>query len=105
MKRIKIKRSKLSANRSLEGETIETKMDRVVNNKEPIEDVSPIIYQPRSEGVRPEFDIRTDRFNLAIEAMDVVSGSKIAQRRSLVVETPKSSENESAQGTNNQETN
>lgn len=63
-----------------EGETIETKVDRVVNNKEPIKDGAPIIYEENRDGVNPSHDIRTDRFEVAIEAMDVGNKAKVAQR-------------------------
>lgn len=67
-------------NNSVEGETIEAKMRRVVNNGEPITDGAPIIYQPRKEGVRPEFNIRTDRFEIALDATDKIAKSKVAKR-------------------------
>jgi len=63
-----------------EGETIETKIQRIVNNNEPITDGAPLIYQERKDGVQPDYDVRTDRFDVAIEAMDVVSKSKLAKR-------------------------
>lgn len=68
---------------SLEGETIETKVQRILSTKEPITDGAPIIYMERSEGIDPDSDIRTDRFDIAIDAMDVVSKSKIAKRNPL----------------------
>lgn len=62
------------------GETIEQKVERIIVNKEPIDDSAPIIYQPRQDGVKPEYDIRTDRFEVAIDAMDKVSKSRVAKR-------------------------
>ena len=41
------------------GESIETKVNRIVNNGEPITDGAPIIYTERKDGVLPEYDIRT----------------------------------------------
>lgn len=79
-KRNKIKNTSLKVNTSYEGETIEQKINRIVNNKEPISDGAPQIFTERKDGVRPEFDIRTDRFELAVEAMDKVSKSKLAKR-------------------------
>lgn len=75
--------TKLNINNSTEGERIEEKVSRAVNNKEPIEDTAPIIYQERKDGVRPEFDIRTDRFDIAIDAMTAVKKSKVAKRENL----------------------
>lgn len=62
-----------------EGETIETKVARVVNNKEPITDGAPIIYTEKKDGVLPDFNVRTDRWEIAIEAMDRVHKAEIAK--------------------------
>lgn len=72
--------TELTVNTSYEGETIEQKIRRIVNNKEPISDGAPLIYTERKDGVLPEYDIRTDRFEIAIDAMDKVSKSHIAKR-------------------------
>lgn len=62
------------------GERIETKIKRIISNNEPITDGAEIIYQERKEGVSPDYDIRTDRFEVAIDAMDAVSKAKLAKR-------------------------
>lgn len=62
------------------GEAIETKVFRILNNKEPVTDGAPIIYTDRKDGVIPDYDIRTDRWDVAVDAMDVVAKSKIAKR-------------------------
>lgn len=67
-----------------EGETIETKVNRIVNNKEPITDGAPIIYTERKDGVLPEYDIRTDRWNIAINAMDKVNMDRFAKRENKI---------------------
>lgn len=56
-----------------EGESLEEKLRRVTATKEPISSTLPMIYQERKAGVDPACDIRTDRFDIAIEAMDKVS--------------------------------
>ncbi len=63
-----------------QGETIEQKIERITHNKEPIKDGAPLIYTERKEGVQPGYDIRTDRFEVAIEAMDKVSEVKRHKR-------------------------
>lgn len=70
----------LVVNNSLEGESIELKIERLIENNEPISDSAPIIYTERADGVLPQYDIRTDRFELAIDAMDKVSKSHVAKR-------------------------
>jgi len=72
----------IKRNTSYEGETLEKKINRIVNNKEPIKDGAPIIYTDRKDGVKPEYDIRTDRWEEAISAMDMVTKSRLAQRKS-----------------------
>lgn len=79
-KTAKYNRTTLIINQSTEGEHIETKIERIVNNKEPITDGAPIIYTERKDGVLPAYDIRTDRFDIAIDAMDIISKSRDAQR-------------------------
>ena len=66
------------------GEHIEDKVRRITENNEPIQDGAPKIYTDRKEGVIPAYDIRTDRFNVALEAMDKVNASKIAQSESFL---------------------
>lgn len=67
-----------------EGETIEAKVNRIVNNKEPITDGAPIIYTERKDGVLPEYDIRTDRWSIAIDAMDKVNMDRLAKRENKI---------------------
>ena len=58
---------------TFEGEFIEEKVARVVENKEPIEDGVPIIYTKRKNGVIPAYNIRTDKWDIALTAMDQVN--------------------------------
>lgn len=73
-------RTKIDLNQSYEGETIETKIERITTNKEPIKDGAPLIYTERKEGVQAGYNIKTDRFEIAVDAMDKVQKAKIAQR-------------------------
>lgn len=70
-----------------EGESIETKVARMIENNEPITDSAPIIYTEKKDGVRPEFDIRTDKWEIAQNAMDNVNKSKIAKSKQFLQET------------------
>lgn len=70
----------ITVNQSVEGETIERRVERLMNNNEPIGDESPIIYTDRKDGVIPEYNIRSDRFDLSIDAMDKVTADKLAKR-------------------------
>lgn len=77
---LKVAKSKMTINESYEGETIEKKIRRIVNNKEPITDGAPLIYTERKQGVQPGYDIRTDRWEIAVEAMDKVTKTEQAKR-------------------------
>lgn len=85
-KRPKYEETSIAINNSYEGETIEQKVERIITNNEPITDGAPIIYQERDEGVAPSYDIRTDRMDMAIDAMDVVAASKLAKREERLKE-------------------
>lgn len=62
------------------GNSIEFKVRKATTEKQPIESVSPIIYTERKDGVLPQYDIRTDRFEIAQQAMDSVAKSYTAKR-------------------------
>lgn len=83
----------LKVNTSYQGETIEKKIRRIENNKEPIKDGAPLIYTERKEGVRPEYNIKTDRWEVAADAMDAVSRAKIAKRESPVIPITEANKN------------
>lgn len=68
------------------GEPIEVKMRRIMSNKEPITDGAEIIYTDRKDGVLPGYNIRTDRWDAALDAMDIVSKSHLAKREAKVVD-------------------
>jgi len=82
-KRNKPATTSLKINSSYEGERIEQKVNRIVNNKEPIKDGAPIIYTERKDGVLPAYDIRTDKYEIAVEAMEKVSQAQRSKRKSF----------------------
>lgn len=59
----------------------EVKLRKIISGEtSSVEDgVFPTIYTEKKDGVRPEFDIRTDRFEVAIEAMDKINQSAASQ--------------------------
>lgn len=81
--------SSLKRNTATQGETLETKIERIVNNKEPIKDGAPLIYTERKEGVRASTNIRTDRWEVAIDGMDKVAKSYKARREERAKGEPK----------------
>lgn len=79
--KLKPAKTNLKVRNVYEGETIEMKVNRIVNNKEPITEPGVVtIYTDRKDGVKAEMNIRTDRWELAIDAMDKVNADKLAKR-------------------------
>ena len=75
-----VKDARLQIKNVQEGERIETKIERVVHNNEPIKDGAPLIYTDRKEGVKASTNIRTDRFDVALDATDKIARSYKARR-------------------------
>ena len=76
MKKVGINyRSKLGT-ALVEGERIELKIDRMTQNNEPIGDSAPLIYTPRKDGVVAAYDIRTDKWDIALDAMEKVNRTR-----------------------------
>ena len=105
-KKPNFKQTSIVSNDSVEGESIETKIERMMNNKERIENTAPLIYTERSEGIGAAFNIRTDRFEIAVEAKDKIHKSAIARREAnanmkVIKNDGLSAETEPTQGTGN----
>lgn len=79
-KKHKYTKTEIRVNNSNEGETIEQKIIRMVKDKEPITEKSPVIYTERKDGVMPAYDIRTDRWEIAVDAMNKIEKFKSAKR-------------------------
>lgn len=71
-----------------EGETIETKVHRMTQNKEPIKDAAPLVYTEKKKGVLPQYNIRTDKWDLVLDKMEAANRQKLAKAKGL--ELPKS---------------
>lgn len=87
----------LAVNNSFQGEHIETRVKRILENKEPIKDGAPLIYTERKDGVLAGYNIRTDRFEVALDATDKITGSIRAKREGKA--EMKVVKNEPTQGT------
>lgn len=68
-------------NLAYQAEPREVKLRKIIsgesNNME--DGVFPTIYTEKKDGVQPEFDIRTDRFEVAIDAIDKINQSAANQ--------------------------
>lgn len=64
-------------NLTYQAEPREVKLRKIINGESnDMEDgVFPTIYTEKKNGVQPEFDIRTDRFEVAIDAIDKINQS------------------------------
>ena len=98
----KMAKTTIVANESYEGECIEQKIQRLLKNKEPLDGTVPLTYTERKDGVKPEFNIRTDRWEVAAEAMDKVTRSKIAKRdeKAKVIDMKKKEEGQKNDSSN-----
>lgn len=77
---VKYRPTSLKVNNAYEGESIEVKMQRILENKDGIKGGAERIFTERKEGVHPALDIRTDRWELATEKMDAVSKNRLVKR-------------------------
>lgn len=68
-------------NLTYQAEPREVKLRKIINGESnDMEDgVFPTIYTEKKNGVQPEFDIRTDRFEVAIDAIDKINQSVAEQ--------------------------
>lgn len=64
-----------------QAEPREVKLRKIINGESSnMEDgVFPTIYTEKKDGVLPEYDIRTDRFEVAIDAVDKINQSTANQ--------------------------
>lgn len=64
-------------NITYQAEPREVKLRKIINgeSKDMEDGVFPTIYTEKKDGVMPEYDIRTDRFEIALEAIDKINRS------------------------------
>ncbi len=83
----KFKKTSIKRRDTTEGETIEQKFTRMMKNGEKIEGGGDdLMYTDKKDGVRPEYNIRTDRFAIAQDGVETIGASyaaRAAQREDL----------------------
>ena len=63
-----------------------------------------MVYTERKDGVLPAYDPRTDRFEIAVDAMDRVTASRLAKRDGNIVDmNKKDTKNDGKSGDNSGE--
>ena len=80
MRKPKYNKTQIHYNDSVLDISLERQLEKVVAGKEPIDSSSPLVYTERKDGVLPQYNIRRDRFDLALEAMGKVDKSYKAKR-------------------------
>ena len=81
------------------GETLIKKIQRILDENEPLTDGAPMIYTPKQAGVREDCNIRTDKWVLAMNAMDRVNSYKLSEYlKKGEAETPKTTEGQTEKG-------
>ena len=71
-----MKSTMISANSAFEGKFLFEEIEEYMNNENNLEDLKRIhkpIYTPKEAGVVAEYNIRTDRFAVAQNAMDIAN--------------------------------
>lgn len=82
------------------GETLIKKCQRILDEGEPLTDGAPMIYTPKQAGVKPECNVRADKWDIAMNAMDRVNNYKLNEYlKKGEVETPKAAEDQPKGGT------
>lgn len=69
-----------------EGDTIEQRVEKIMNNNEPITDGATQLFTDRADGVIPEYDVRTDKWDQAIDMTTEISKRKFEARQKRIDE-------------------
>lgn len=79
-KKTKMSELRIIRNTSEKGEPLEAKIRRMLQNKEPVGDTTPLIYSEREDGVQPDYNPRTDKWEYAVDATTKLDASNKARR-------------------------
>lgn len=98
-------RGTLKCNEKYKADPREVKLQKILNKEggEDLEDgVFPIIYTNKKDGVLPEYDIRTDRFEVALDAIDKMNRVTMSEElKRMENTTNKGLKNDEGSGTEN----
>lgn len=84
-------RQRLNTTEEFNGESIEQKVRRTMESGAPIEAISPMLYTERKEGVRADTNIRTDKWDVAQQAMTTIADgmrTRRAERMNAAADKP-----------------
>lgn len=74
--------TQIRVNKSKVGERIEERVQRMLYAGESMGDGAPLIYTDRRNGVEPQYNVRSDRFELALDAINGVTKDTLTKRTS-----------------------
>lgn len=80
------------------GESIEEMIRRCTESNEPIEASAPMIYTEEKDGVLAQHDIRADRFDIALDAIDKYNASITAKTENAPEQSKTTGEDAPASG-------
>jgi hypothetical protein len=89
-RKVNYKKSTVTSVKVFEGERIEKRVERIINNAEPITDGAPIVYTERGT-IDPNYNHRTDLWEIATDNMSVVHRSETVKKTGVAL--PKGEEN------------
>lgn len=75
--------TKVERNQSVQGEPMHIKIERMMTNGDKSDETVELIFTERNEGVLNGYNIRTDRFDIALDALSVAEKSTQARRNGL----------------------
>lgn len=85
------------------GERIEIMIEKYKNNSADIEGKGELLYTERRDGVVAGYNIRTDRFEVALDAADKIESSYQSKREErLKIVKDDTAEPKGTEGTNNE---
>lgn len=92
----------IEINEATEGEPLERKLERIIHNGENTDEGAPSIFTDRKDGVLPAYDIRADKWDIALDAMNGIHNQDKQRRQSSIEERKKALEekNEADKGLN-----
>lgn len=70
----------LHINKTYKAESLMMKIRKMLANKEPIEDEIETVYTNKKDGVLPAYDIRTDRWEVAMEAIGKMQNAEVSEQ-------------------------
>lgn len=66
------------------GETIESMIRKQTTTNQPIDATAPIIFTPRKDGVIDDYNIRSDKWDRALQNMEQVAINRQTQRENWI---------------------